>query len=146
VFERCGAAGKRVFIVDLFPGRKELPANIVEVMFRRDEIVYSERIRNDERTRNLLHDFRRLVDDILVDVSPEKLMQIKQRPRYIQLMGDIAPTIITRVVREMAEDEPLSKDYDFSALSIEQHKQRGYSATLDALKGLATNNRNEKMD
>src|SRR5262249_16392958 len=96
VIERCGAAGKRVFIVDLFPGRKELPANIVEVMFRRDEIVYSERIRNDERTRNLMHDFRRLVDDILIDVSPEKLMQIKQRPRYIQLMGDIAPTIITR--------------------------------------------------
>jgi hypothetical protein len=48
-------------------------------------------------------------------------------------MGDIAPTIITRVVREMAEDEPLSKDYDFSALSIEQHKQRGYSATLNTL-------------
>jgi NTE family protein len=141
VIERCGAAGKRVFIVDLFPGRKELPANIVEVMFRRDEIVYSERIRNDERTRNLMHDFRRLVDDILFDVSPEKLMQIKQRPRYIQLMGDIAPTIITRVVREMAEDEPLSKDYDFSALSIEQHKQRGYSATLGALEGLVTNNR-----
>ena len=141
VMERCGAAGKRVFIVDLFPGRKELPANIVEVMFRRDEIVYSERIRNDERTRNVMHDFRRLVDDILVDVSPEKLMQIKQRPRYIQLMGDIAPTIITRVVREMAEDEPLSKDYDFSALSIEQHKQRGYSATLGALEGLVTNNR-----
>jgi NTE family protein len=141
VLERCGAAGKRVFIVDLFPSRKELPANIVEVMFRRDEIVYSERIRNDERTRNLVHDFRRLVDDILIDVSPEKLMQIKQRPRYIQLMGDIASTIITRVVREMAEDEPLSKDYDFSALSIEQHKQRGYSATLGALEGLATNNR-----
>jgi NTE family protein len=80
-----------------------------------------------------LHDFRRLVEEILVDISPEKLMQIKQRPRYIQLMGDIAPTIITRVVREMAEDEPLSKDYDFSALSIEQHRQRGYSATLNTL-------------
>jgi len=141
VIERRGAAGKRVFIVDLFPGRKKLPANIAEVMFRRDEIVYSEGIRNDERTRNLLYDFRRLVDDILVDVSPEKIIQIKQRPWYIQLMGDIAPTIITRVVREMAEDEPLSKDYDFSALSIEQHKQRGYSATLDALKGLVTNSR-----
>jgi hypothetical protein len=39
----------------------------------------------------------------------------------------------------MAADEPLSKDYDFSALSIEQHKQRAYSATLDALKGLVAN-------
>lgn len=133
VIERCGTAGKRVFIADLFPGKKQLPANIVEVMFRRDEIVYSERIRNDERTRNVLHDFRRLVEEVLVDVSPDKLTQIKQRPRYIQLMGDIAPTVITRIVREMAEDEPLSKDYDFSALSIEQHKQSGYSATLKAL-------------
>jgi len=63
----------------------------------------------------------------------------RSSPRYIQLMGDIAPTIITRVVREMAADEPLSKDYDFSALSIEQHKQRAYSATLNALKGLVAN-------
>ncbi|HET9718110.1 MAG TPA: FAD-dependent oxidoreductase [Pseudolabrys sp.] len=133
VIERCGAAGKRIFIVDLFPGRKQLPANIVEVMFRRDEIVYSERIRNDVRTRNLLHDFRRLVEDILVDVPPEKRTQITQRPPYIQLMGDIAPTMITRIVREMAEDEPLSKDYDFSRLSIEQLKQSGYRATVNAL-------------
>ena len=106
---------------------------MMEVMLRRDEIVYSERIRNDVRTRNLLHDFHRLVEEILVDVTPEKLMQIKQRPRYIQLMGDIAPIVITRIVREMAEDEPLSKDYDFSAMSIEQHKQSGYSATLKLL-------------
>jgi predicted acylesterase/phospholipase RssA len=133
VIERCGAAGKRVFVVDLFPGKKELPANIIEVMLRRDEIVYSERIRNDVRTRNLLHDFRRLVEEILVDVSPEELTQIKQRPRYIQLMGDIAPTTITRIVREVSEDEPLSKDYDFSALSIEQHQQNGYSAAQKAL-------------
>jgi hypothetical protein len=48
-------------------------------------------------------------------------------------MGDIAPTTITRVVREMAENEPLSKDYDFSALSIEMHKQSGHSAALKAL-------------
>ena len=133
VIERCGPAGKRIFIVDLFPDKKELPANIIEVMSRRDEIVYSERIRNDVRTRNLLHDFRRLVEEILVEVPPERLVQIKQRPRYIQLMGDIAPTSITRVVREMAETEPLSKDYDFSALSIEMHKQSGYTATLKAL-------------
>ena len=133
VMERSGAAGKRAFIVDLFPGKKELPDNVVEVMFRRDEIVYSERIRNDVRTRNLLHDFRRLVEEILSDVPPERLIQIKQRPRYIQLMGDIAPTIITRIVREMAENEPLSKDYDFSTLSIEQHKHSGYIATLKAL-------------
>jgi hypothetical protein len=44
----------------------------------------------------------------------------------------------------MAEDEPLSKDYDFSALSIEQHKRSGYSATLAALEAQVTNNRSRK--
>jgi NTE family protein len=78
------------------------------------------------------------VEEILVDVSPERLMQVKQRPRYIQLMGDIAPTTITRIVREVSEDEPLSKDYDFSALSIEQHQQSGYSATQKALNRLVS--------
>jgi NTE family protein len=96
----------------------------VEVLLRRDEIVYSERIRNDVRTRNLLHDFHKLVEEILGEVTPDKLMQIKQRPRYIQLMGDIAPIAITCIVREVVEDEPLSKDYDFSAMSIEQHKTK----------------------
>lgn len=133
VIERCGAAGKRVFIVDLFPKKKGLPTNIVEVMFRRDEIVYSERVRNDVRTRNLRHDFRRLVEEILVDLPPDKLIQITQRPRYIQLMGEIAPTTITRITREMEEGEPLSKDYDFSTLSIERNKENGYRAAQKAL-------------
>jgi NTE family protein len=133
VIERCGAAGKRVFIVDLFPKKKGLPTNIVEVMFRRDEIVYSERVRNDVRTRNLRRDFRRLVEEILVDLPPDRLIQITQRPRYIQLMGEIAPTTITRITREMEEGEPLSKDYDFSTLSIERSKENGYRAAQKAL-------------
>lgn len=107
--------------------------NMMEVLLRRDEIVYSERIRNDVRTRNLLHDFHKLVEEILGEVTPDKLMQIKQRPRYIQLMGDVAPIAITRIVREVVEDEPLSKDYDFSAMSIEQHKRSGYNMAQQAL-------------
>ena len=86
---------------------------MMEVLLRRDEIVYSERIRNAVRTRNLVHDFHKLVEEILEEVTPDKLMQIKQRPRYIQPMGDVAPIAITRIVREVVEDEPLSKDYDF---------------------------------
>ncbi len=43
--DRCGPAGIRVFIVDLFLGQRALPSNMMEVLARRDEIVYSERIR-----------------------------------------------------------------------------------------------------
>jgi NADPH-dependent 2,4-dienoyl-CoA reductase/sulfur reductase-like enzyme/predicted acylesterase/phospholipase RssA len=138
VVERCGTAGKRVFIVDLFPSRKSLPTNMMEVMLRRDEIVYSERIRNDVRMRDLVRDFHKLVEDILGDVPPDKRVQIKQRPRYIQLTGDVAPVTITRIVREVGEDDSFSKDYDFSHKSIEQHKQSGYRVTRQVLSGSPT--------
>ena len=133
VVERCGTAGKRVFIVDLYPSRKRLPTDLVEVMVRRDEIVYSERIRSDVRTRELVRDFHKLVEEILGEVAPDKIVQIKQRPRYIQLIGDIAPLTITRIIREAVEDEAFSKDYDFSRGSIEQHKEEGYNMTRLAL-------------
>ena len=50
VNERCGPDGKRVFIVDLFSGQSPLPANMMEVLLRRDEIVYSERVLFPVRT------------------------------------------------------------------------------------------------
>jgi hypothetical protein len=102
VLERCGSAGKRVFIVDLFPSKKRLPINLLDVMVRRDEIVYSERVRNDLRTRALVRDFRKLVEEILSDMTADKLIQIKNKPRYIQLMGDVAPTAITRIIERLA--------------------------------------------
>jgi NADPH-dependent 2,4-dienoyl-CoA reductase/sulfur reductase-like enzyme/predicted acylesterase/phospholipase RssA len=133
VVDRCGAAGKRVFIVDLFPSRKRLPTNLMEVMVRRDEIVYSERVRNDVRTRDLVREFRKLVEEILGDVTFDKLVQIKNKPRYIQLMGDVSSMTITRIIREAIENEELSKDYDFSHDSIRQHKQQGYDTARKAL-------------
>jgi hypothetical protein len=56
VVDHCGAASKRVFIVDLFAGRKPLPKNLGEVLMRRDEILYAERIRNDAKSRDLIED------------------------------------------------------------------------------------------
>jgi hypothetical protein len=49
-----GAAGKRVIVVDLFPHAKLLPSNIVEVLARRDEIVYAARIRRAGAEQALL--------------------------------------------------------------------------------------------
>ena len=47
VVKRCGSAGKRVFIIDLFPGtRTALPGNLAEAMARQSEILYCERIRS----------------------------------------------------------------------------------------------------
>lgn len=134
VVQRCGSAGKRVFIIDLFPGKRNvMPANLAEAMARQSEILYSERIHNDLRTRALVHDFRKLVDEIVAELPAATVARIRHRPRFIAMMGEGAPMTITRIVREGSEGEPSSKDYDFSRQTIDQLIDAGYRMTRQAL-------------
>ncbi|MFZ3181073.1 MAG: FAD-dependent oxidoreductase [Methylocystis silviterrae] len=133
VIDRCGPDGKRVYIVDLFAGQRPLPSNIMEVMARRDEIVYSERIRSDLRFRELSGAYRELVDRILNLVDPATQAKIQQRPLYIELMGDGSATTITRFVRQGRDGEPSSRDYDFSDVSIRANQEQGYALAKETL-------------
>ncbi|MDR5804805.1 FAD-dependent oxidoreductase [Caballeronia sp. LZ001] len=133
VIDRCGPDGKRVFIVDLFAGEKALPKNMMEVMARRDEIVYSERVRNDLRTRELTDAYRGLIRTILDQLEPAVREKITQRPRYIQLMGDGVQTSVVRFVREGPPGEPSSRDYDFSDVAIQLNQARGYEHAMNVL-------------
>lgn len=126
VLDHCGTRGKDVVIVDLFSSHRERPDNLAEVIARRDEITYAERINSDFRARELMQDFRLLVEEItgLVDARTEAL--IRQRPRYQKLMGDARPMTITRIVREPEDGERSSRDYDFSAEAIRANDEAGY--------------------
>ena len=62
----CGSAGKRMFLIDLFPAqRRGMPENLSDEMLRRDEILQVERVRNDMRTRYRVREFQRLVDEMI---------------------------------------------------------------------------------
>ena len=65
LLERTGTARKRIFIVDLYPETRALPTSLMEVLGRRDEIVFAERIRRDSAEHTLVRDFRKLVESIL---------------------------------------------------------------------------------
>jgi NADPH-dependent 2,4-dienoyl-CoA reductase/sulfur reductase-like enzyme/predicted acylesterase/phospholipase RssA len=138
VVDRCGPGGKRVFIVDLFAGQRPLPTTLMEVMARRDEIVYSERVRSDLRLRELVGAYRELVDGILDLVDPATREKVRQRPLYIELMGDGAPTSVVRFVRQGLPGEPSSRDYDFSDISIRFNQDQGYAAVKETLAGGTT--------
>jgi predicted acylesterase/phospholipase RssA len=134
VMERCGVAGKRVFIVDLFSNARALPTNMMEVIARRDEIGFAERINKDVQTRELVQDYRNLIREMLDYVEPQSVALLQQRPRYIQLMGDLAPLAITRIVRQGEKVEPSSRDYDFSKTAVDKNWQDGYRQAKSALK------------
>ncbi|MBC7202827.1 MAG: FAD-dependent oxidoreductase [Pusillimonas sp.] len=135
LIDRCGPDGKRVFIVDLFSGTSPLPTNMMEVLLRRDEIVYSERIRSDLHHRETISAYRRLIDYILTHFDPAQIERIKHLPAYIQLMGDGAATTITRFMRQGQDREPASLDYDFSYKSIRAHQTEGYAVARKVIRG-----------
>jgi NADPH-dependent 2,4-dienoyl-CoA reductase/sulfur reductase-like enzyme/predicted acylesterase/phospholipase RssA len=135
VIDRCGSDGKRAFIVDLFAGRRPLPTNMIEVMARYEEIICSERIRSDLRIREMVVAYRKLIEEILTDVGPAALPKIKQRPQYIQLLGESVPMNITRFVRANQSGEPAWRDYDFSDASIRFNQSDGYALVKKTLGG-----------
>ena len=96
---------------------------------RRDEIVYAERVRNDVRVRERIGDFRSLVQEIMDNVEPEACERLRQSPRFIQLMAEMPPTTITRIVNEVPAGEQPFREIDFSAQRIAQYKEGGYQMT-----------------
>jgi NADPH-dependent 2,4-dienoyl-CoA reductase/sulfur reductase-like enzyme/predicted acylesterase/phospholipase RssA len=133
VIERCGASGKRLIVVDLFAQNKPLPVDMAEVLTRRDEIVYAERVRRTGNEQAVLEDFRKLVDDILEHMEPAAASQMRQRPRYVELMGAETQSDVLRIVRESRVGMPASQDLDFSRSSIDMHMRAGHAAAIDAL-------------
>ena len=133
VIDRCGPDGKRVFIVDLFSNHKELPTNLGEVLARRDEVVYAERVRSDLHIRELADAYRGLIASLMQEIEPSRRDRIKRLPSYIQLMGDGVRTQITRFVRTPPPDEPSSRDYDFSDVAIRANQAQGYALARDIL-------------
>lgn len=133
VLETCGADNKDVVIVDLFPGARPLPTNLADVLTRYAEITYAERVRNDARLRELLREYRALVDEVMLAVEPQLAARLRERPRYVHLMGGGTGPAITRIVREGEEGQPLAADYDFSEQTIRRHREAGYAAATKRL-------------
>ena len=106
VLSVCGGDNKDVVVVDLFPGERRMPTNLSEVVIRCEEITYGERIRKDAHMRELVHDYRTLISEIMIFVDPEAASRLKEHPGYIHLMGQGAANTITRIVRDGRHSHP----------------------------------------
>lgn len=133
VLQICGTDNKEVVIVDLFPDARPLPANLADVVSRYAEITYAERVRNDARVRETLREYQALVDEIMLAIDPEKAARLRERPRYVHLMGRGDEPVIIRIVRSGQDGQPSAADYDFSEATIGRHKRAGYDAARKRL-------------
>lgn len=134
VLQRVGSSGKQIYLIDLFTGKREhLPANMMDVYSRREEIIFSERLRRDHNKQDLLMSHRRLIEQLMTQLPAEKAERIRSEPLYQQLMGETSATRITRIMRETAPDSPPSRAYDFSRPTIIRLIEDGYQTAQDVL-------------
>lgn len=129
----CGQSNKKIYIVDLYLRNRSLPQNMIEVLSRKDEILFSEKIRKDIRTTDLINSYKKLIEQILSFCEPSVAEEMRILPAYIQTMGDPGIQSITRITRESGKEEPYAWDSDFSRKTIEQHKKSGYEITKKIL-------------
>jgi NTE family protein len=138
VVEVGGLTGKNVYVVNLWLAKRDLPHSIPEVLARRDEIVFAEKIRRNIRTWEYIDDYRQLVEEIMTSVEPKTAAQIRRRPRYLETVGETCPLSVIRINREPVEGESLSRDYEFSRKSIDQLIAQGYAVAAKTLERRST--------
>lgn len=124
--EKFGLSGKKIFLVNLYQKENRLPENVLDVISRKDEIFYSEKIRNEVRLVEEIDSYRKLIRELTELLGPAEQKKIRSRPLYIESMNQIGPISITRFERENEKAEPASKDYDFSRKSIILNIEKGY--------------------
>src|SRR5262249_29725947 len=134
VVEIGGLTGKNVFVVNLWADKRALPRSIPEVLARRDEIVFAEKISRNIRTWEYIDNYRKLVEEVMASLDPKTAEQISKRPRYIETVGEASPLSVTRIIREPVESESVSRDYDFSRRSIDKLIAQGNALTAKPLK------------
>ena len=134
VVEVSGLTGKNVFVVNLWADKRALPSTLPEVLARRDEIVFAEKIRRNIRTWEYIDNYRKLVEEVMASLDPKAAERISKRPRYIETVGEACPLSVTRITREPVEGESATRDYEFSRKSIDQHISQGYALTAKILK------------
>jgi NTE family protein len=134
VVEVGGLTGKNVFVVNLWAHKRALPRSIPEVLARRDEIVFAEKIRRNIHTWEYIDNYRKLVEEVMASLDPKTAEQISKRPRYIETVGEARPLSVTRITHEWGKGKSPTRDYEFSRKSIDQHIADGHALTAKTLK------------
>ena len=120
------------FEVDLWSARGTFPQSMAEVATRQKEVVYSSRTR--ENTDRFVMSQR--IRHSLAALLPLLPAEACQRPEYkvLEELADHKVYDIVHLIYRARQYEGDSKDYEFSRLSMEEHWQAGYQATIRTLR------------
>jgi NTE family protein len=123
---------KQIFIVNTFPGAGEVPRNMMGVLDRIFEIIFSNKLRFDIETLRKVNEFVETVNAI--DRQLPRNSPIRQLPGFKRL--NQYKLIRNLVTIENRRDELVFGPFDFSKNSIRSRIKAGYRDAAEALNDL----------
>jgi len=132
LLEREDPLNTLVFQVDLFSARGALPRDMMEVLARYKDIMFSSRTRSNTDAYRNLRQWKQVARKALESI-PEHQLDPEQRQLRAQLekLPDI--TILHLIYQQKAY-EGHAKVYEFSGTSMREHWSSGYEDTRRVLK------------
>ncbi len=121
-----------IFQVDLWPARGELPQNLLDVEERIKEIRYSSRTRRISDAQRRDRHYRRLLRELLEELTPEQRRQNAWARRAESLARRDRIALIHLIYRDCAHVGHF-KDFQFGRLSLHEHWRAGQADIARAL-------------
>ena len=125
------AIEKRLYIINLFPNAGTMPRNMLDVMDRMFELIFSNKLmKNVEMTRRV-DEFVQALDEIEANLPTEARERVTKLPGYQRLRQYKA--IKNLVIISNEEPELVFGPFDFSQQAIKKRIEAGYQAAAKSL-------------
>ncbi len=125
--ERLDSATEtELVVIDLFPSNAAVPGNLIDVMWRSFEIVFSSKLKQDLKMFRKVNAYLALAEE-LGQALPEN-SPLRQHPGFKELARYRKTDRLT-VIENNASDD-ISGSANFSRSAIKRRLQRGYHDTL----------------
>ena len=121
------------FQVDVFNAEGQLPDDLDSAMEREKDIRYSSRTRAATDMARVIHDVRHNINS-LIERLPEDLRRTKEA-QFLYEFGCVTRMDIVRLSYRPVEAQGTSKDYEFSAGTMEARWAQGMQDAQSALSG-----------
>jgi NTE family protein len=120
------------FMVDLFDAMGPLPQVMEDVEARRKDITYASRSDRSVEAHRQMHNLRRAIMALWNQLPPAA-----QKDPHLNELADLGCVTTMHIVRLVHRSEPgelASKDYEFSADSVREHRAAGYRDAIAMLR------------
>jgi predicted acylesterase/phospholipase RssA len=125
------AIEKRLYVVNLFPNTGKVPTNMLDVLDRMFELIFSNKLIENVQTTRRVDEFIQALDEVEASLPPEARARVTKLPGYQRLRQyKIVKNIIV-----IANEEPelVFGPFDFSRRTIEKRIEAGYRAAAHSL-------------